>query len=152
MLFSSFDKRKVLILAWHCFTAGWIGTSLHRRTSKDKARITYPDSLASPGPTTSLISESNRPVLIKLETIIGLEVAPVAPSSRLVRTNSGSILSNQSFVPELISDVNECDMIYPCVSLTSSSKSKPLFKESRPESLYGATFGTKPMFSSAICN
>ena len=47
---------------------------------------------------------SNRPVLIRSETMIGFDVAPVAPNLRLAATRSGSMLSSQSFVPVAISD------------------------------------------------
>ena len=36
--------------------------------------------------------------------MIGLEVAPVAPSGRLLATSSGSTESSQSLVPVAISD------------------------------------------------
>ena len=40
--------------------------------------------------------------------MIGLEVAPVAPNSRLMATSLGSMESSQSFVPAATSDSQRC--------------------------------------------
>src|SRR6185437_11633201 len=59
-------------------------------------------------------SLSNRPVLIRSEMIIGLEVAPDAPQARFSTTKSGSIESSQSLVPLAIKLFNgEVMMEYP---------------------------------------
>ena len=50
------------------------------------------------------MSASNRPVANRSATMIGLEVAPVAPAARFDRTKSGSIESSHSFVPVASSD------------------------------------------------
>src|SRR4029450_5272283 len=50
------------------------------------------------------MSLSKRPVLMRSEMMIGLLVAPVAPSARFDLTRSGSIESSQSFVPLATSD------------------------------------------------
>src|SRR5262245_20337355 len=50
------------------------------------------------------MSRSKRPVLMRSEMMIGLLVAPVAPSARFAFTSSGSIESSQSLVPAATSD------------------------------------------------
>ena len=52
------------------------------------------------------MSASNRPVANRSATMIGLDVAPVAPVARFDRTKSGSIESSQSFVPVASRDSN----------------------------------------------
>src|SRR4029450_7039344 len=50
------------------------------------------------------MSRSKRPVLMRSEMMIGLLVAPVAPSARFALTSSGAIESSQRLVPEATSD------------------------------------------------
>ncbi len=50
---------------------------------------------------------SKRPVLMMSAMMMGLEVAPVAPSARFVFTKSGSIESSHSLVPVAIKDCSD---------------------------------------------
>ena len=52
----------------------------------------------------ALMSASKRPVFSKSEMMMGLEVAPVAPSARLLAIKSGSTESSQTLVPDAASD------------------------------------------------
>src|SRR5579864_7542043 len=54
----------------------------------------------------SVSDESKRPVLMRSETMIGLEVAPLAPQARLRATSSGSTESSHSLVPQAMRDCN----------------------------------------------
>src|SRR5690349_24519897 len=51
--------------------------------------------------------ESNRPVLSRSEMMIGLLVAPVAPSAMFLSTRSGSTESSQSLVPLATRDLSD---------------------------------------------
>src|SRR5229473_3701799 len=51
-----------------------------------------------------LRASSKRPVLIRSETMMGFEVAPVAPRARFFLMRSGSIESSHSLVPLAIKD------------------------------------------------
>ena len=62
--------------------------------------------------------------------MIGFEVAPVAPSARLVRTKSGSIESSQSFVPLATNDSKGVEM------LATRRVIARIFRESRHYPLY----------------
>ena len=53
------------------------------------------------------MKSSYRPLATKSATMMGLEVAPVAPMARSRRTKSGSTESSQSFVPVAIKDWRE---------------------------------------------
>src|SRR4051812_2978028 len=57
-----------------------------------------------PSSISSRISSSNAPVLTMSATMIGLDVAPVAPSARFFCTSLGSIESSQTLVPVPISE------------------------------------------------
>src|SRR5262249_6637891 len=62
-----------------------------------------------------VISGSDLPVLMISATMIGLLVAPVAPSARLRLTSTGSTESSHSLVPHAISDSNGVVMgLPPC--------------------------------------
>src|SRR5205085_11122621 len=61
----------------------------------------------SPLATDALIRSSKAPPLMMSEMMIGLDVAPVAPSLRFVSTSLGSIESSQTFVPQAISDLSD---------------------------------------------
>src|SRR5687768_11680555 len=59
------------------------------------------------------IVSSNRPVFSRSEMMIGLLVAPVAPSAMFRSIRSGSTESSHSFVPDAISDLSDMPGIVP---------------------------------------
>src|SRR6516225_5164495 len=64
----------------------------------------------------SLFSRSSsRPVLMMSLTMIGLEVAPLAPHGRLRATSSGSTESSQSLVPQATSDSSGVMAVVPLI-------------------------------------
>src|SRR5258708_5699061 len=56
-----------------------------------------------------IMSSSKWPPLMRSEMMMGLEVAPVAPAARFLRTSCGSTLSSQTLVPVAMRDLRDME-------------------------------------------
>src|ERR1700716_2739813 len=62
---------------------------------------------SSPLSISATIFSSNLPPLMMSDTMIGFEVAPLAPIARFFLTSSGSIESSHTLVPVAMSDLSD---------------------------------------------
>src|SRR5262249_31694424 len=77
---------------------------------------------------------SNRPVRNRSEMMMGLDVAPVAPSAMFLSTRSGSTESSHSFVPACTNDLSDMTVSFSLLSfvdVVSRATSTPELSEKR---------------------